>query len=161
MDVRWTAGPLLLAAAVIAYRRPALGDDRLPGLLWTQTIAAALVVAVPLLSATLRTWADARPLVLLGRISFGLYLAHMLVLASLGSATYVLLRRSLAHDPAALIASGTTLIASLIAGSLLYVLADRPAVRCSAWIVDQLFAPRADAASPLAMPNPSVRRQAA
>ncbi len=158
-DLRWSAWPLLAAAACLACRRPALGDDRLPGLIVSQTAAAALVVAVPLLSPTLRRWADTGPLPWLGRISFGLYLAHMLVLASAGSATYVALRPRWSHDAAAAAASAVTVGLSLVGGWALYRLADRPSVRFGRWAVDVLFSPRPDA--PPVAAAPAVQRRAA
>jgi peptidoglycan/LPS O-acetylase OafA/YrhL len=148
----WAAAPLLAAAAVLAtHRTAALGDDQLPGLSASQTVAASLVVMVPLLSPSLRRWADARPLAWLGRISFGLYLAHMLVIASVGSAAYVALRRSAGwpHDAAALAAAGATLVASLAGGWGVYRLADRPSVRLGRRIVDLLFLRRPSAPLPI------------
>ncbi len=161
INLRWAALPLLVLAAALACVRPALGDDRLPGLVPTQTVAAALVVAVPLCSPMLRRWAGARPLAWLGRISFGLYLTHMLVTASLGSAAYVTLRHTLAHDAAAVIASTVTIVASLLAGWGLYVAADRPSVALGRRIVDLIFTPRPIDPPTLQLPNRSVRRQAA
>ena len=153
--------PLLLLAATLACRRPALGDDRLPGVVLTQTIAAALVVAVPLLSPTLRRWGTARPLAWLGRISFGLYLVHMLVIASAGSAAYAALRPRWSHDAAAAAASALSLALSLLGGWALYRLADRPSVWFGRRIVDVLFAP-STASSPVAPgPTPFVQRRAA
>ena len=164
VDLRWAAAPLLAVAACLACGRPALGDDRLPGVLLAQTIAAALVVAVPLLSSPLRRWADVRPLAWLGRISFGLYLVHMLVIASVGSGLYVILRRSAGwtHDLAAAAAAGVTLIVSPIAGWGLYHAVDRPSVRLGKWVVAVLFTRQIpDVAPPLALPVSSARSQAA
>ena len=162
VDLRWTVAPLLAAAACLACRRPALGDDRLPGVVPTQTLAAALVVAVPLLSPTLRRWAELRPLAWLGRISFGLYLVHMLVIASIGSGLYVTLRHGLSHDAAAAVAAVVTLAVSLLGGWGLYHVADRPSVQFGRWAVDVLFAPRKpDAAPAVRRPGPLIPRRAA
>jgi peptidoglycan/LPS O-acetylase OafA/YrhL len=164
IDLRWSAGPLLAVAACLACRRPALGDDRLPGIVLTQTVAAALVVAVPLLSSPLRRWAAARPLAWLGRISFGLYLVHMLVIASLGSGVYAALRRSAgwSHDAAAAAASAAAIAVSLLGGWGLYLAADRPSVRLGKWVVDVLFEPRIpEVAPPVAFPVTWGRTKAA
>ncbi len=141
--LRGSAAPLLVGAAWLACRRPALGDDRLPGVAVPQTVAAALVVAVPLLSPPLRQLAEARPLAWLGRISFGLYLTHMLVIASVASGLYVALRRSTGwpHDAAAAAASAAALAVSLAAGWALYRAADRPSVSIGRRVVDVLFTP--------------------
>ncbi len=109
LDLRWSAGPLLAVAAGLACRRPALGDDRLPGVVPRRPSPPPWSSPSRCCSPPLRRWADARPLAWLGRISFGLYLAHMLVIASAGSAPTSPCAPRWSHDAAAAAASAVTL----------------------------------------------------
>ena len=142
IELRWSAAPLLVIAAAVCRRGVPLGDDQLPGVSLGPTVAAALVVAVPLLSPPLSRALSTRSLAWLGRVSFGLYLTHMLVIASVGSAAFVAVRRSVSYDAAAVVASAVTMAVSLFSGWALYHAADRPSVWLGRRVVDVLFAPR-------------------
>jgi peptidoglycan/LPS O-acetylase OafA/YrhL len=111
----------------------------IPGSTYHQLIAAALVIAAPLLSATVRRPLDARPLAFLGRISFGLYLVHVPVICSLGAWIYLhlVLGGGWGLYTAAAIASLGCVVVSLILGWVMYHVADRPSIaigkRVSDW----------------------------
>ena len=144
-ELRWTVWPLLvIAAALAAHRRIDLrGFDRLPWRPYHATVAAGLFVALPLVSAPLRRVLDARPLVWLGRVSFGLYLMHALVIASAGAAVYLRLRQrsGWSHDAAAWTATGVSLVASLAAGWAFLHAVDRPSVAAARWVAAVIIGP--------------------
>ena len=106
------------------------GFDLLPLLQYHQTVGAALFVALPLISSQLRRTFNWRPLVWLGRVSFGLYLTHGLVIASAGAAIYLRLRQRAhwSHDAAATTTSVACLALSLVAGWVFHHAIDRPSV---------------------------------
>jgi peptidoglycan/LPS O-acetylase OafA/YrhL len=101
--------------------------------------AGALVVAAPLLSESVRATLESAVLGFLGRISFGLYLTHVLVIASLGSGIVLHLVRvdHWAVHAAAAVAAFAVIGVSLITGWVMFFIADRPSIavgrRVSDW----------------------------
>jgi peptidoglycan/LPS O-acetylase OafA/YrhL len=68
----------------------------------------------------------------LGRVSFGLYLTHLLVILSAGCAIYVALRHAdVSHNGAAAAAFAVSVPLSFLAAWAMYRLADAPAARLS------------------------------
>jgi peptidoglycan/LPS O-acetylase OafA/YrhL len=67
----------------------------------------------------------------LGRISFGIYLIHFPIICSFSCAAYLALFKSFGHTITALLVSVMTLGMSVVAGYLLYLVADKPAIRWS------------------------------
>src|SRR5919106_2956939 len=101
----------------------------LPGVPFLDSIGGVLVIVGIAANADLRALLQTGKLAFLGRVSFGLYLVHWLVLMSLGCGLYVLLRNSgIAHDASALSVGVVYVLVSLIMARLLYSCADRPAI---------------------------------
>ena len=79
--------------------------------------------------------------VFLGKISFGLYLVHLPLICSFSCWLYLALRPSLGACFAVAVVSVLTCVLSILCGSLLYVIADRPALglsrRFSVWFMSR------------------------
>ena len=97
-------------------------------------IAAILTVTVALFTPAVTRGLEWSPFVWIGKVSFGLYLAHLPIVLSLGSFVFASNFLRVGYGGAMLFASIAVIAASLPAAWLLYHLADRPAV----WIGKQL-----------------------
>jgi peptidoglycan/LPS O-acetylase OafA/YrhL len=88
-----------------------------------------------------------RVLSFFGKISFGLYLIHLCLICSVASGVYLLLCRKLGmgHHPAALMAAGACVAASLAGAWLMYLTVDRPAIAVGKWLYRALFQKKAEA----------------
>jgi peptidoglycan/LPS O-acetylase OafA/YrhL len=93
-------------------------------------LAAALIIGATAASPALQDWLSTRWLAMLGRLSFGIYLLHTMMLCSVGCGTYLLLCRNLGwpHAAGALAASALTLLATLTGAGAFYHAVDRPAI---------------------------------
>ncbi|MGL4423772.1 MAG: acyltransferase family protein, partial [Gemmataceae bacterium] len=116
------------------------------------TLAAALLIVGVLQCPTMNVCLPWRPLLMLGRWSFCLYLFHLPVLNSLGAMIYIQL--SLRTTPALAIATSTvlTIAMSLLVAILGTKLLDEPSQRLSRWFLGRILARRtgpADPASPV------------
>ncbi|HEV7930315.1 MAG TPA: acyltransferase [Nitrosospira sp.] len=102
-------------------------------------IAAILLVgalvAVPAWQRVL-CW---RPLIYLGRVSFGLYLTHLLVLGTISCWLFVKLEPSLGYVPAFAVMFAVSLPLILLVAHAFTQLVDRPAIRFSALLYRWLF----------------------
>jgi len=90
----------------------------------THLLIAIPLVALSLFSPPLTQWLSARPLLFLGKISFGLYLGHFLIITSLSCYLYLVMIK---HWPSLVVATVVavfTLIISLPLGWLIYRLGD-------------------------------------
>ena len=153
LELSWFSVPLLLLGFWLGrYRWLPAGVTPDDLALWQMypSLGAILIVGVPLFCRKAKRLLDIRPIALLGRLSFGLYLTHILVLCSLGSWIYVQLRHAhqWGHGTAALVAIAATLCVSFPAGGLLYLLGDLPSIAIGQWLVNQFFLPRQQAISP-------------
>ncbi len=92
-------------------------------------ILAAVVVIVSLLSLPVDRFLSSRALLWLGKISFGLYLSHLLLVASLSSYIYLQCIDGWGSSLSAWVATLLTLILALPLGWVFYILADKPAIR--------------------------------
>jgi peptidoglycan/LPS O-acetylase OafA/YrhL len=77
-------------------------------------LGAAFVLAGVLISAPLQQWLSAKPLVFLGKVSFPLYLVHVLVECSLGCRVYLACLGHVSHGGAFAAAAGATLAVSFV-----------------------------------------------
>jgi peptidoglycan/LPS O-acetylase OafA/YrhL len=116
-----TGAVLALAGLFLGGMTPdwvrAVGGERLPGRLLAihMTAGAVLLLGGIAHAAWLRTVLYARPLIFLGRVSFSLYLVHLLVEFSLGCRTYLACRSAgLDHLSGFLITGVTTTVVSLL-----------------------------------------------
>jgi peptidoglycan/LPS O-acetylase OafA/YrhL len=91
--------------------------------------AAVLTVAIVLFSPPVARVLTARPLVWLGKISFGLYLVHLPIILSLGAFVFVRTLVPCGHGVAFAVASLAVFAVSLPAAWLMTALVDGPAVR--------------------------------
>ncbi len=90
----------------------------------THLLIAIPLVALSLFSPPLTQWLSARPLLFLGKISFGLYLGHFLVITSLSSYLYLIMIKHWSSLIVATVVLVLTLIFSLPLGWLIYRLGD-------------------------------------
>jgi len=93
------------------------------------TLGAGLVLAVVLYSGVLKRLLATRPMVYLGKISFSLYLVHMVIIGSVGCGVFVWLSSRVSYGWAAVGAAGAVV---LVLGMVVPVFAravDQPAVR--------------------------------
>jgi peptidoglycan/LPS O-acetylase OafA/YrhL len=93
------------------------------------TIRATLIIAGVCLSPTAMRALSGSMSLFLGRISFSIYLAHSLVLISLGALTYLLLHRDLGHALSSWIAGVTVVLVSVAIGWTLHRWVERPSMR--------------------------------
>jgi peptidoglycan/LPS O-acetylase OafA/YrhL len=103
--------------------------------------AAVLLVTAVVFCPRLASWLEMRPFVWLGKISFGLYLIHLLVILSAGCSMYVTLRGDygLTHFPAAAVSSGCVVALSLAGGWVMYHVADRPSIVLGVWVSEKVL----------------------
>ena len=144
------AVPLVLAALALggmySYHLPRLALIPLFNAVYDSLDVAPAAAAVLLVGAVafcprLAALLEARPFVWLGKISFGLYLIHLLLITSVGCGLYVTLRSDygLSHGPTAWVASGCVVVLSLAAGWVMYHVADRPAVALGKWVSNRVL----------------------
>jgi peptidoglycan/LPS O-acetylase OafA/YrhL len=111
----WTGVTLLLIGLALAAAARAPGLAAFPGLhtLLANNVIAALFVAGAYLATPVRHFLE-RPLSeFLGRISFSLYLVHLIVICSLGSALYLALQPHLSFTWLTIAISSMTVIAAV------------------------------------------------
>ena len=97
----------------------------LPNYLGVAYLAIALaLVALSLISKPLTQWLSVRPLLFLGRISFGIYLGHFLLIASFSSRLYLIMIDHWLGFVVAASVAVFTLLLSLPLGWLIYRLGD-------------------------------------
>jgi peptidoglycan/LPS O-acetylase OafA/YrhL len=80
-----------------------------------QCVGAVLIVAAALFSPIWKRLLEFSWFSWLGRVSFALYLLHQLVICSLGSRVFLLLRHQCGYQAAALTSAGLVIIVSLLA----------------------------------------------
>ena len=94
------------------------------------TLSGAVIITAVLFSPALQRILESKPFVFLGKVSFALYVVHMLVIVSLGSWFYIVLRHaSLGHAASAICAALLTIAASLLVAWGLYYIADLQSIR--------------------------------
>jgi peptidoglycan/LPS O-acetylase OafA/YrhL len=96
------------------------------------SIRAALIIAGVCLSPTAMRALSGSVSLFLGRISFSIYLAHCLVLISLGALTYLTLYPDLGPIPSEAIATVAVVLVSLVVGWGLHRWVERPAMHIAA-----------------------------
>ncbi len=110
------------------------------------TLGGILLVGAASFCSPLRGFLEHSVMAFLGRISFPLYLFHDAVICSLGCGSYLKLREfHLSHLAAGLLATGTSLVVSILVAWLAYYLVERPAIQISAQFAKLclgLFSPR-------------------
>jgi peptidoglycan/LPS O-acetylase OafA/YrhL len=109
-------------------------------------LAAVLVIGATAASPRLQQQLSSRSFAFLGKVSFGVYLVHMVVFCSLGCGTYLLLCRELRwpHLAGCLSAGVVTVVGTMLVGWAFYHLVDRPTIALTHWLDSWLFRPRAE-----------------
>lgn len=98
-------------------------------------ILASFFVVFSLLARPFKSFLSSTPLLWLGKISFGLYLSHFLLITSLSSFVYLQVIEDWGYTASAWFVTVMTLIISLPLGWGVYVIGDKQGVRLSLWIV--------------------------
>ena len=136
---QWSLGrvPALLLIGVALFLLP-----------W-KPLAAVLVVGAAAVSPRVQELLEGRWLALLGRLSFSLYLVHMVIFSSLGCGLYLILCRDLgwSHFAGSATAGLAATVGSFLTAWIFYHLVDRPAIALTRWLDIWLFRPRATAAA--------------
>jgi peptidoglycan/LPS O-acetylase OafA/YrhL len=116
-------------------------------------LAALIIIGATAASPRMQQILSTRWLAFLGRLSFGLYLVHMMVFCSLGCGTYIWLCRDLGwhHMSGSLTAAAATLVATVLASWAFYHLVDRPAIALTHRLDSWLFRRSAEPGAPTAV----------
>jgi peptidoglycan/LPS O-acetylase OafA/YrhL len=105
-----------------------------------QILGAALVMCGLVMLAPVQRALTTAPARYLGRVSFSLYVVHILVIASLGCGLFVALYHPLGYAGAAVVSIAVSLVVVLGAAELLTHFVDEPAIRRSGEMYRRLFA---------------------
>ena len=119
--------PLLIPLGILLFLLVGTGNR---WGIWHLSLASLLILAVLYLSPLHRIFSNRVP-VFLGRISFGVYLTHLPILCSLGSASYLASYNSIGHTAAMWCSASLSLITSLLLGWLLHRTGDTLGIRWS------------------------------
>lgn len=147
----WPAavGLALLAVYVVYRKAPAgtaptydlWGLTTLPKPGVYETVAGCLLIGATAFSHTLQRFFERGVFSFLGRISFSLYLLHLVVICSLGCYLYVALRQGagVGHHGAAAVAFLASVAASVAASWVMYRLVDKPTIWLTRWGYETFF----------------------
>jgi peptidoglycan/LPS O-acetylase OafA/YrhL len=107
-------------------------------------LAALIVIGATAASPRLQQLLSARWLAFLGRLSFGVYLVHMMILASLGCGTYMFLCGNLGwpHLSGCLATALAIVLGTILAAWAFYHLVDRPTIALTRRLDSWLFGPK-------------------
>jgi peptidoglycan/LPS O-acetylase OafA/YrhL len=103
-------------------------------------LLGTVAVLLTLNSSCTRHLLSTRPLLFLGKISFGLYLIHMPIICSFSCWAYLKLLPLLNGAKVAVIVSLATCVVSIVMGYVLYIVADRPGVNIARWMSTTVLA---------------------
>jgi len=108
-----------------------------------EAAAGILVIGSTAFCPPIQRALSVRWLTLLGKVSFGLYLIHLILICSLQSMIYVkLVRGGMGHHLAAGIGAAACVIASFAIAWFMYLYVDRPSVVVGKWVYNTLFRKR-------------------
>jgi peptidoglycan/LPS O-acetylase OafA/YrhL len=126
-------------------------------------LAALIIIGSTAASPRLQQLLSTRCFAFLGRVSFGVYLVHMMVFCSLGCGCYLWLCRNLGwpHLTGTLIAGLVTVVGTLMAGWAFYHLVDRPTIALTHVLDAWLFRPAGESRGVPTTVLPSAQRAAA
>ncbi len=157
--------PLALAAAYAAGTKTTTGSYTVFGAevgkaFVQETASGLLLVATTAFCPALQRVFGCRPLVFLGKVSFTLYLLHLIAICSLACYLYLQFqgRWGLGHNAAALAASAACLGATFAAAWVMYLAVDRPSIRLAAALYKTWFrvpAPPGPGAAAVVRPRPA------
>ena len=105
-------------------------------------LGATMLIAGSALSPLVRRLLNRAPVVFLGKVSFSMYLLHLLVLFSVSVWLYLRMRQlGWSHHAAAAAASVTCVAATLVVSWIAYRLVDRPAIALGRYVYERVFSP--------------------
>jgi peptidoglycan/LPS O-acetylase OafA/YrhL len=105
-------------------------------------LGATMLITGSAVSPLVRKMLNRRPFVFLGKVSFSMYLLHLLVLFSVAAWLYLRMRQSgWSHGSAAAAASVTCVVATLAVSWVAHRLVDRPAIALGRYVYARVFAP--------------------
>ncbi|CAA9280211.1 MAG: hypothetical protein AVDCRST_MAG56-3672 [uncultured Cytophagales bacterium] len=145
---RWGGLPLAakvltLAAAVLLYGNAFLLPEpftRVAGkfLIDLTALGSGLFLVMGLGSNTLQALLNRRPLLFIGKVSYGIYLTHMLLLLCLTPYALRFLNTLGVYDPYLLFAGGAavTFAATVLLSFVTYHAVERPGIRLGKWFLD-------------------------
>ena len=119
-----------------------------------ESISGVILLVTTAFCPALQWVFSRRPFVLLGKLSFMLYITHLIVICSLGCYLYLKLQgeQGMSHHTAALWSSGATIAVSFGISCLMYLAVDRPSVTLGSLLYKKWFRHQA------AMPTASAER---
>lgn len=111
---------------------------------YSQNLSYALSGLLICLSLTALPWGiiskNKGPLVFLGKISFSLYLVHLIVIYTIGSLVFnKLINKGIGYTNSAILSTILIIITCIIFSTIFYICIDRPAVRISRLILKNRF----------------------
>ncbi len=106
-----------------------------------EIIASFIIVSSLAFCHSLQKLFQTRVFIFLGKISFALYLLHLVLICSVASGGYLLLREycGMRHSSAAALASLACMVSSVSLAWLMYLYVDRPAIAIGKFIYEILF----------------------
>ena len=96
-----------------------------------RTIGALLIVLAVSSHTSLGVFFSTRLITRLGRLSFGVYLLHSIILASIGARVFTALHERIGYIESASVATATTIAATIAVSEIFARLIDEPAIRAS------------------------------
>lgn len=117
-----------------------------------ESACALLLITTTAFCPALQWAFSCRPFVFLGKISFTLYLLHLIAICSLACYVYLKLQGKfgISHNVAGLWASAACMTATVIAAWVMYLAVDRPSIRLTSALYKRIFK--------VARPQPPVIR---
>ena len=124
---------------------------------WVRTrqyhiLGAALVMTALLKLPWLQSLLSRKPLVLLGKLSFSLYLLHTIIMGSLGNHLFAFFTQHVSYLAAFVMTFSITLPIIFMASYLAYQYVDAPSVQVSQWAYDRVLAITARIDRPVSIP---------
>jgi len=120
----------------------------------THIVGAALLLGAVLYSPALKTVFASRPLRYLGRVSFSMYLLHLLVLGTISSYMFAALNVSHGYAFSLGVTGAAYLVIVVIAADIYTRHVDEPSMRLAGWVQRKIMSPRKSASKPVAEPKP-------
>ncbi len=108
---------------------------------WLHVFGGVCLISSVLLSPRLQQFFSLRAFRFLGRISFSMYLIHVLLIGSLSSAIFLQLYPSMGYFPATAVTLVATLVVCFVASYLMTRFMDEKGIQVSKYIFNRYFRP--------------------
>jgi peptidoglycan/LPS O-acetylase OafA/YrhL len=113
--------------------------DHFPAAVFYQSLGCALLFFVILNSRMCQRVLSFRPLLFIGKLSFSVYLTHLLVLCTFSAWLFEILFLHHSFVQSAQIVFGCTLVVVIVAAFLFYRVVEGPTPRVARWIATKVF----------------------